>query len=404
MLPPAHQEIDFPISFRVKTERHGNGLRYRARYIGPDGTEKSKSFPDRQKRLAEHWLTQTAADMAQGTHVDARAARTTFQQYAETWLASLAMDINGHDSAERRLRLHVFPYIGTRPLVSFQPGHIRTWLGELAGAVPNASYRRTIFGLASSVFAAAVDDALVPRNPCLARSVRSPQPEPSRVVPWTLQQVFTVRSALPERFRAMIDVGVGCGLRQGEIFGLPVDAVDFDSGWLGVRTQVKRVRGKFVFAPPKRGKIRDVPLPGSVAHALREHMTDFSPVEITLPWQKPDGPLVTRRLIFTGRTGDSVRASYFDDHLWKPALVTAGLIPEPKPGERHASAREHGMHALRHFYDSVLLDAGENIRALSTYLGHSDPGFTLRVYTHLMPSSEGRTRKAVDAVLTMSRS
>lgn len=54
------------------------------------------------------------------------------------------------------------------------------------------------------------------------------------------------------------------------------------------------------------------------------------------------------------------------------------------------------MHALRHFYASVLLDAGENIKALSGYLGHADPGFTLRVYTHLTPSSEGRTRKAVD--------
>ena len=25
-----------------------------------------------------------------------------------------------------------------------------------------------------------------------------------------------------------------------------------------------------------------------------------------------------------------------------------------------------------------------SIKTLSTYLGHSDPGFTLRVYTHLM--------------------
>lgn len=44
----------------------------------------------------------------------------------------------------------------------------------------------------------------------------------------------------------------------------------------------------------------------------------------------------------------------------------------------------------------MLLDAGENTKALSAYLGHSDPGFTLRVYTHLMPTSESRTRGAVD--------
>ncbi|GII53164.1 hypothetical protein Pth03_15530 [Planotetraspora thailandica] len=56
------------------------------------------------------------------------------------------------------------------------------------------------------------------------------------------------------------------------------------------------------------------------------------------------------------------------------------------------------MHALRHFYASVLLDAAENIKALSEYLGHHDPGFTLRTYTHLMPSSQERTRKAIAAV------
>ncbi|MFJ3923886.1 integrase [Streptomyces sp. NPDC090022] len=59
---------------------------------------------------------------------------------------------------------------------------------------------------------------------------------------------------------------------------------------------------------------------------------------------------------------------------------------------------------MRHFCASVLLDAGENIKALSTYLGHGDPGFTLRTYTHLMPSSEGRTRKAVDGVYKASDS
>jgi hypothetical protein len=53
-------------------------------------------------------------------------------------------------------------------------------------------------------------------------------------------------------------------------------------------------------------------------------------------------------------------------------------------------------------YPSVLLDAGESIKALSEYLGHSDPGFTLRTYTHLMPNSEQRTRQAVDRALSAS--
>ena len=58
------------------------------------------------------------------------------------------------------------------------------------------------------------------------------------------------------------------------------------------------------------------------------------------------------------------------------------------------------MHALWHFYASVLLDEGESIRALATYLGHSDPGFTLRVGTHLMPATAERTKHAIDRALS----
>ncbi|MDP9453820.1 MAG: hypothetical protein M3P97_10670 [Actinomycetota bacterium] len=44
----------------------------------------------------------------------------------------------------------------------------------------------------------------------------------------------------------------------------------------------------------------------------------------------------------------------------------------------------------------MLIDAGESVRAVADYLGHADPGFTLRVYAHLFPSSEERARTAVD--------
>ncbi|SCG54691.1 hypothetical protein GA0070613_2451 [Micromonospora inositola] len=44
----------------------------------------------------------------------------------------------------------------------------------------------------------------------------------------------------------------------------------------------------------------------------------------------------------------------------------------------------------------MLLDAGESVKALSAYLGHADPGFTLRIYTHLLPASEDRTRRVID--------
>lgn len=384
---------------RVRSDRYGTGKRYRARYIGPDGTEKSQSFPDGQKRRAEKWLNKTEADMDSGQYVDPTASRVTFRQYAEKWLASQTTELTTRSSVEAQLRRHAIPHLGPRPLGSFQPGHIRTWLRELERTVPASSYRRVIYGSVSTVLSAAVDDGHLTKNPFKARSVRRPENGPGRVMPWTAERTFAVRAALPERYRAMVDLGGGCGLRQGEIFGLPVDEVDYDAGWLHVAYQVKMVSSRLVFAPPKRNKERDVPLSASVANALKLHQAKFPPVEVTLPWLRPDGPSVTKRLLFTRFDGRSaVRRVDFNTRAWKPALVAAGVIPEPNPGERSQAAREHGMHALRHFYASVLLDDGENVKALSQYLGHNDPGFTLRTYTHLMPSSESRTRKAVDAM------
>ncbi|PBC95854.1 site-specific recombinase XerD [Streptomyces sp. Ag82_O1-15] len=384
---------------KVKSDRYGVGLRYRARYIGPDGSEKSKSFPDRQKRLAEQWLTDIASDMSRGNYIDPRAARITFKKYAEKWLEAHTADVSSQIVTEQRLRLHAFPVIGTRPLDSFRPEHIRQLTSALeANPAVSGAYARNIYGDVRAVLSAAVDDGLLSRNPCSAKSVRPPTAERRRVVPWLPTQVQAVRAALPQRYRTMVDTGAGCGLRQGEIVGLAADAIDFEGGILRVVRQVKLIRGKAVFAPPKCGKERDVPLPSCVAEALRIHMDTFKPVEITLPWRKPDGPKVTARLLFTNAANGIVWRSNFNVQDWKPALALAGLIPDAGSDGKYESAREHGMHALRHFYASVLLDGGESIKAVSQYLGHTDPALTLRVYAHLMPSSQERTRNAVDRV------
>jgi integrase len=388
---------------RVKTDRFGTGLRYRARYVAPDGTEKSKSFPDRQKRAAEQWLAHIEADMSRGQYIDPNAGKITFKAFASDWLAAQTTDAATRVAVESRLRLHAFPHLGSRPLASFQPSHIRAWARLLDDTVSASSYRRVIFGNVSAVLSAAVDDGYLARNPCRAGSVRPPKPSPGRVTPWSAERVFAVRAAMPDRLQAMIDVGAGCGLRQGEIFGLGLDSVDPLAGVLHVTHQVKLVNGRLLFAPPKNTKLRDVPLPDSVAQVLAEHLTAFPPAEVTLPWLRQDGPPVTRHLYFTGAELGPLRRNDFNTHVWKPALAAAGVIPTPGPGERYKEAREDGMHALRHFYASVLLDAGESIKAVSAYLGHADPGFTLRTYTHLMPTSETRTRKAVDGVFRKAR-
>jgi len=67
--------------------------------------------------------------------------------------------------------------------------------------------------------------------------------------------------------------------------------------------------------------------------------------------------------------------------------------PEAGEGEKHAEARGHGFTPLRHYSASSPLAEGVDVRTLAEYLGRADPGFTLRTYTRLLPSSGDRAGK-----------
>ncbi|WP_234341748.1 tyrosine-type recombinase/integrase [Streptomyces sp. NRRL S-646] len=282
-----------------------------------------------------------------------------------------------------------------------QPSVIQGWIRTLQDGGLEVSTIEGIFDILSSILGAAVEDGLLPRNPCKSKSVKLPTATKKKIIPWSLERVRVVIAGLPKRFQAGGKLAFGCGLRQGEVFGFAIEDIDFKGGWIHVNRQVRLVGTKPVFALPKGNRIRSVPLSAQLAAALKAHMKEFPPVEVTLPWGKPDGEPKTFRLLFVDKKGRAYNRSVFNMGDWKRALAAAGVIPPRERGARYLQAApEDGMHALRHAYASVLLDAGESIKALSEYLGHSDPGFTLRTYTHLLPSSETRTRKAIDDVFT----
>ena len=288
-----------------------------------------------------------------------------------------------------RFRSRVFPYLGSAQIGAVKPSAIRTWDRILRDAGLSDRYRRTLFGNVSAMFTAAMDDNLIARHPCTGKSVKKPKPGRKKVVPWPEERVWTVQGKLPDRFRVLVDLGAGLGLRQGECLGLAVEDVDFLRGVVHVRRQVKTVRYKHVFALPKYDKTRDIPLPEPVKLALAEHIRTFPPREITLPWNVSSGEPQTVRLIVTSVRRLIVAANDFNRNYWKPALMAAAV-----PYGRY----ENGMHELRHFFASMLLDQGESIKAVAEWLGHADASFTLQTYTHLMPSSDERTRNVITSL------
>lgn len=359
---------------------------YRVRWRDPDGQERSKTF---DKRIdAARFRDVLAADIVKGQYVDPAAGKITFKTFADQWLKSQTYDELTYEAVELRLRLHATPHLGDMYLSDIAPSTIRSWVRQLSDLAP--TYRKVLFANVSTVLTAAVDDELIVKNPCKAPSVTKPKVIPKELKPWTPEMVLAVLHQLPDAYRLVVWLGAGLGLRQGEIFGLSPDDIDFESGEVHVQRQVKVLsNNRLLFSLPKGGKTRKVPLPGVVHEAITAHMTKRPPADVTLPWVSRDGKEVTMPLLLYSRERGALNRNYFNPKIWRPALERSDVPVK----------RENGCHALRHFFASTALHEGETIKALAEYLGHADPGFTLRTYTHLMEGSAARTKRAIDSAL-----
>lgn len=374
---------------KERTSLHGKGNRYKVRYIDPEGNERSATFPDGKYKAAQEWRAKQEVDIARGSYVDPKAGKITVGSFGAGWIADLDVDELSRQNLEMRFRKRIVPHLGAAEVGSVKPSTVRSWDRILRDEGLSDRYRHVLFGNLSAMFTAAVDDGLLPQNPCSGKSVKKPKAAKKKIVPWPEKQVWSVQGKLPNQFQLLVDFCAGLGLRQGEALGLALEDIDFDRGIVHVSRQVKKIHYKHVFAAPKYNKDREVPLPAPVKTAFIEYMKQYPPKSITLPWGTPDGKPHTARVIVTSAWGKIVDAKDFNKDRWKPALKKAGVA--------HGKY-ENGMHELRHFFASVLLDQGESIKAVSEWLGHADASFTLQTYTHLMPSSDERTRKVIDGL------
>jgi integrase len=79
---------------------------------------------------------------------------------------------------------------------------------------------------------------------------------------------------------------------------------------------------------------------------------------------------------------------------------------EPSTVRRHAldawkgqGLTAIGLHECRHTFASLMIAAGVNAKALSTYMGHASVTFTYDRYGHLLPGNEGEAARLLDAYL-----
>ena len=391
-----------PSGTRVRNERWGRGKRWLACWIDPEGQERSKAFR-KQAAADRHWQGMET-DKERGDYHDPSAGKALFGEFGKRWLDSRLVDPSTAMRYETAYRLHVAPVFARRQVGAIKPSHIQTWIRQLSERFEPSTVITAFLVLQSTLDLAVADD-VIKKNPAKSKVVQPPVHQRSDIQVWADQAISCLIDAHPDHLRALPELGASCGLREGELFGLALEDFDFNEKIVRIRRQIKRLGDSYIFALPKNDRERIVPLSDWAVEAVQEHIRKYPPRSCTLPWEKTDGKLCACKILFRWHTdGQYVKSRSYSETVWKPALVKAGFIPEPatdrRGRRRYVTTRKEGIHQLRHYYASVMLAGGVSIKELAEYLGHSDPGFTLRVYAHMLPCSHDRARAVINQRFT----
>jgi integrase len=126
--------------------------------------------------------------------------------------------------------------------------------------------------------------------------------EQPKVEPLPVETVWDLIDAVPDRYRALIILGAGTGVRISEALGLTNDRVDWIRKSVKIDRRLLRVgAGAPVFGPvkDKSNRPRSIPLPDFVVEGLSAHVSRYN--------------LGTEGLIFSGPNGGPIPRSTFSD-------------------------------------------------------------------------------------------
>lgn len=359
-------------------------VHYRVRWRDPDGKQKSQTFPKR--KLADDWAVKVEHGMRTGGYIDHIAGRVTVQSYAEEWRSAQAWKPSTAERIESNFRVHLYEAFGDRQIGSLRRAEIKRWLlGLISDGTLGPNSAGVLASTVSMMLATAVDDLVIPANPCLR--IKLPKGDRPPVVPLTVAQVQAVAAKIAPEWFAAIAVGAGVGLRSGEVLGLTDDRVN----WLGLTIRVDRqavmLRGAPPgFGPPKtKASSRTIPIAESTSKVLAAHIEQFGLGRDGLIFHQEDGSMWRRQ-----RFSEAVAAA-------RDAVNKAGA--EAALGKGVFVPEDMRFHDLRHFYASMLIHQGLSVVAVQRRLGHATASETLDTYSHLWPDDEELTREAVETMV-----
>jgi len=306
------------------------------------------------------------------------APKVTVRQTAERWLEDARAGIVTNRSGDpykpsairaydQALRLRVLDEIGDMRFADVRRGDLQRLVDQLVANGLSASTVQGSLLPLRAMYRRAISLDAIAINPTTGLKLPAVRGRRDKIV--APEVAAAMLEALEPHDRALWATALYAGLRRGELLALMWEDVELNVGRIRVSRSWDVYERRDVGPKSAEGK-RTVPMAGRLRAILLAHQ------------------------VATGR---------------REGLVFGMLPGRPfNPGKAHerahaawdaAGLERITLHDARHTYASLMIAAGVNAKALSSYMGHANISITLDRYGHLMPGNEDEAAGLLDAYL-----
>lgn len=289
--------------------------------------------------------------------------KTQFLYVAEKWREEHFLHLENNTLKQYRPALkEVKGYFKDFKISDIQPCHVNMFINSLIQkkyAYKTAKGRLLVLNL---VMKYAVMNLYISSNPCQYIKIPKNLPKTKRKAA-DVAATNKIINNIDKPFGLFAYFLLLTGCRRGEALALTPQDVDFENKtvtinktveWLGSKPHIKVI-------PKTDAGMREIPLSDKLLELLK--------------------PLAKQAYLFPNAKGELMNNSQVT-RSWDKYIKEIGIETTP--------------HQLRHSYQTMLFDAGIDIKTAQRWLGHADIRTTLEIYTHL---SETRLHNSKEKLL-----
>lgn len=348
-----------------------------------------------RKRDAEERLHEVLTDYRRGDYV--APSRMTLKELLTRWLASDVKlgSAKKYRDYESICRCHLIPALGQRLVQELAPLEIQEYIGRALesgkiirrkggkierGPLALESVRKH-YAVLSAALNRAVDWGIIARSPTVGVSLPgSDDEDEGDLEAWSADECARfLRAASKVPNYPIYALALGTGLRQGELFGLKWDDVDFEAMTIRVRRTLRKPTTPPQFGPPKtQASRRTISISPALAKMLRSIRVSQKADKLRLGPEYEDYGLV-----FCQPNGRPMHPNNLAKREFVRLKATAG-VPDIS------------WHGMRHTHATELIRKGVHVKVISARLGHTSIRTTMDIYGHLLPDMQSDAAVAID--------